>query len=52
MKTKDEIVQLIIEATPKIQNKNWFEKEFSLSKGIERFCELLKKKSLKLIMMK
>lgn len=48
MKTKDEIVQLIIEATPRIQNKNWFEKEFSLSKGIERFCELLKKEILEI----
>lgn len=48
MKTKDEIVQLIIEATPRIQNKNWFEKELSLSKGIERFCELLKKEILEI----
>lgn len=48
MKTKDEIVQLIIEATPRIQNKNWFEKEFSLSKGIERFCGLLKKEILEI----
>lgn len=50
MKTKDEVVQLIIEATPKIQKKNWWRNEFSISEGIERFCELLKKKSLKLIM--
>ena len=46
MKTKDEIVQLIIEATPKIQKKNWWRNEFSISEGVERFCELLKQEIL------
>ena len=48
MKTKDEIVQLIIEATPKIQAKNWWEKEFSISDGLEKFFELLKKEILEI----
>lgn len=48
MKTKDEIVQLIIEVTPKIQAKNWWEKEFSISDGLEKFFELLKKEILEI----
>lgn len=42
MKTKDEIVQLIIEVTPKIQKKNWWKSEFSISDGLEKFYELLR----------
>lgn len=48
MKTKDEIVQLIIEATPKIQKKNWWKSGFSISEGLEKFYELLKEEILEI----
>lgn len=37
MKTKDEIVQLIIEVTPKIQNKIGLKKNSHLVKGLKDF---------------
>lgn len=41
-------MQLIIEATPKIQKANWWEKEFSISDGLEKFYELLRHEILEI----